>query len=130
MSLGEMIAEFRTCYEAGPAAKRAYVEVFRHCSRRSDLADSGMLGLLAKRMSEDFLARTAGFDFCDTSMNHLMRSAHQSWPPLLRDVYIAFDAGELYPRGSEPTTIEPSGLYTRPMLEAILVRSSLRPTSE
>ncbi len=85
-----------------------------------------MLDLLAKRLAEDFLVGTA--DFCATFMRHLMRFAYaKRWLPVFWDLYIAFDAGQFH-HASDPTTVEPCELHTRPMLEAILGRLSPRPT--
>jgi hypothetical protein len=82
---------------------------------------SAFYDVIALKLAQDFHSGQQPFWFCDDVINCLQGIIAQSgeeFTELFWDVFLAFDAGEFYPKGKPRK--DPIETYTRPAITSIL----------
>jgi hypothetical protein len=94
-------------------------------------SSSEFYNAIAFRIAEQYHSGALSYTVCDHIMNDLWEvvkdcftPVHKEVPTLFYDVYLAFDAGEYYRTADRSD--DPVAEHTKPMIEEILLRGSLR----
>ncbi len=94
-------------------------------SEATGLSRSALYDAIALRLALGFQRNTVEFGFCDQIVNDLhavISVQNEARPELFWRVFLAFDAGELYPNNDR--SIDPVEAFTRPQVAAILRKHS------